>query len=72
MSGFEIEPFYDERRGKWRLRKGNETFYNEKNEMREWDTKTDALLWLFNEWAKITPGADKYGVVERGQARMDI
>ena len=59
MSGFEIEPFYDERRGKWCLRKGNETFYNEKNEMREWDTKTDALLWLFNEWAKM-----------RGQARI--
>ena len=72
MSGFEIEPFYDERRSKWRLRKGNETFYNEKNEMHEWDTKAEALLWLFNEWAKITPGADMYGVVERGQARMDI
>jgi hypothetical protein len=72
MSGFDLEPFYNERRGKWIIRNGGETFYNEKNEMREWDTKKDALLWLFNEWAKVTPGADRYGVVERGQMRMPI
>lgn len=47
MSGKQIKTFYDERRGKWRLLWGNETFYNELNQMIEFDSEKDALEFTF-------------------------
>ena len=45
MSGNEIKTFYDERREKWRLLWGNETFYDSENRMVEFDTEAEALEW---------------------------
>ena len=45
MSGDEIRTFYDERRGKWRLLWGDETFYDAENRMVEFDSEGEALDW---------------------------
>ena len=45
MSKKDLRTFYDERRGKWRLLYGNETFYNESRELIEFDTQQEVLDW---------------------------
>ena len=56
LNGHEVEyivgvwvftTFYDKRRKKWRwLMNGKETFYNDKDEMMEWDTEEEAVNYL--------------------------
>lgn len=45
--GQEIRTLFDVSRAKWRLiRDGRQTFYNQQNEMMEWDTEQQAIDWL--------------------------
>jgi hypothetical protein len=75
MSGYIADLFYDERRAKWRWRRGNETFYNEKNELIEFDTVTEAVRWLQSEkpqyTMKINPATqltlDEKDIIENGE-----
>ena len=54
--GQEIRTFFDVSRAKWRLiRDGTETFYNEQNEMREWDIEQQAIDW-FEAYAAAVGG----------------
>lgn len=53
MSGPTIITFYDKRRLKWRLLWGNETFYNDQNQMLEWDTEQDALDWVKEHYGDL-------------------
>jgi len=56
LNGHEVEyivgtwvftTFYDKRRKKWRLIwGGKETFYNDKDEMMEWDIEEEAINYL--------------------------
>ena len=46
MSGLIAELFYDDKWGMWRWLRGKETFYNERNEMMEFDSSADAISWL--------------------------
>jgi YD repeat-containing protein len=70
MDNVELEPFYDKRRGKWRLQYVNpggsqvQAVYNEDGVMLEWDTQMDAILWAFDYHASKIPGADEYGPVD--------
>jgi hypothetical protein len=47
-----ITTFYNAKRGKWILLKqtpwscNRETFYNEKNEMMEWKTEEEAIVYI--------------------------
>ena len=42
-----ITTSYNERREKWiLLRNERETYYNNKREMREWDTEEEAIEWI--------------------------
>lgn len=52
-----IRLFYDEKRERFRLLRGNETFYNERREMVEFETADQAV-----EWAKNVFGMDVEGV----------
>ena len=54
MSGKIAIPFYDERRLRWRWRHGNETYYNEKNEMIEFDIYKEAVDWLRLQHPEMT------------------
>lgn len=40
-----VYAFFDEKRWRWRLLRGNETFYNEQNQMIEFDTIDEAVTW---------------------------
>ena len=43
----EITAFYYERRGTWILRRNDrETFYDEENRLREWETEEEAVEWF--------------------------
>ena len=53
MSGPTIKTFFDERRGKWRLLWGDETFYDESRKMVEFDTEQEALEW-WDAYPRIT------------------
>ena len=54
MSGFIADLFYDKNHAKWRWRYGNETFYNERNELIEFDTVEEAVQWLQKEKPQYT------------------
>ena len=57
-------PVFDERRGKWRLLWGNETFYDDKNQMIEFSSEREALDW----WALSILVSSVRGVVAWGWA----
>jgi hypothetical protein len=50
-----VESFFDERRGRWRLLRYNkgssqaETFYNDQNQMMEWETEREAWDWFLQQ-----------------------
>lgn len=48
MSGKRVRTFYDPRRRMWRLLWGNETFYDDNNEMIEFETEQEAIEWWAN------------------------
>ena len=52
-----ITTFYDKRRKQWRLMIDNrETFYNDKRELREWETEEEAIEFVeavYPESAKV-------------------
>jgi hypothetical protein len=54
MSGFIADLFYDKNHAKWRWQYGNETFYNERNELIEFDTVEEAVRWLQKERPQYT------------------
>ena len=64
MSGDIITTFFDERRGMWRLLWGNETFYDDKNQMIEFSSEREALDW----WALSILVSSVRGVVAWGWA----
>jgi hypothetical protein len=45
MSGPTLTTFFDERRGKWRLLWGGETFYDESRKLVEFETEQEILDW---------------------------
>lgn len=45
MSGLTLKTFFDERRGKWRLLWGDETFYDSEDRLIEFDTEQELLDW---------------------------
>ena len=53
MSGPTINIKYNERRGKYFLSWGNETFYNEDDELMEFDTPEAARVWLRDERTEL-------------------
>jgi hypothetical protein len=67
MSGFIAELFYDKRRAMWRWIRGNETFYNERNELIEFSTSEEAVEWIEREHPEMT------AVIPKGsQQTMDF
>ena len=56
MSGKTATLFYDERRQRFRWKHGNETYYNEKNEMIEFDTLKEAVDWIRAEHPEMAYG----------------
>ena len=53
MSGRTVISFYDEKRLKWRLLWGDETFYNDQNQMMEWDTEQEAMDWAEEHYGDL-------------------
>ncbi len=63
LNGHEVEyivgfwvftTFYDKRRKKWHwLMNGRETFYNDKDEMMEWDTEEEAIKYLEKTYSTL-------------------
>jgi len=45
MSGLVLKTFYDEKRKKWRMLWGDETFYDTEDRMWEFDTEQELLDW---------------------------
>ena len=43
-----IYPWFYERRGTWLLMQWDESFYDENNILREFETREDALEWAYN------------------------
>ena len=66
MSGDIITTFFDVRRGRWRLLWGNETFYNELNQMIEFDTEGEAKEWCKENCGRWPTAAPAPGAARRG------
>ena len=54
MSGSIAVLFYDERRDSYRWLYGNETFYNERSEMIEFETVHESIDWLRKEHPEMS------------------
>lgn len=70
MSGQTVISFYDERRAKWRLLWGDETFYNDQNQMLEWDTEQEAIDWVKEHHSDLQ--RIKSSDQEGAQKRMEL
>lgn len=49
-----VKLYYNNRRGKWILMQGRETFYDENNTLVEFDTVEQALEWAGEEGHQVS------------------
>ncbi|MHC4748274.1 MAG: hypothetical protein ACYTFW_00225 [Planctomycetota bacterium] len=54
MSGHIADLFYDDNRAKFRWLLGNETFYDDKDRLIEFDTSIEAINWIKKEHPELT------------------
>lgn len=64
--------YYYDRRGTWILKRGNETFWNDKDEMLEWNTPEEAVNWAWINLGIVVPAEPPINTLETSKKPHQI